>query len=206
MPRVSQQFVIHSHRTWKRTSQARAAALTTSSWWHRTSPLLPSQHNRWSSTCTSRDVSEQRGQALTHCDALALVLPATKSPLQAAPAAQSVEPAAKRARLDSQAAATSAADGAGAAAPVGTLMQQVERNERRLWDRNSAMTVPGKSFARVVQLARDVLYANNKRPEPVRSSSRPQHRVSTVANMSHRNMESTSSLAIEAGSTKSAVC
>lgn len=109
---------------------------------------------------------------------LSSVRPGALPLLQAAPAAQSVEPAAKRARLDSQAAGSSAADGAGGAAPADTLMQQVERYERRLWDRNSAMTVPGKTFGRAVQLARDVLYANSRRPEPVRSSSRPQHRVS----------------------------
>jgi hypothetical protein len=123
-------------------------------------------------------------QTWSRCDTMQCLVvgnTATLPLLQAAPAAQSVEPAAKRARLDSQAAAPSAVDGAGGAPPVGTLMQQVERYERRLWDRNSAMTVPGKSFARAQQLARDVLYANNKRPEPVRSSSRPQHRVSVPA-------------------------
>jgi hypothetical protein len=88
-----------------------------------------------------------------------------------------VEPAAKRARLDPQAAASPAVDGAVGAAPAGSLMQQVERYERRLWDRNSALTVPGKTFARAVQLARDALYSNSRQPEPARSASRPQHRV-----------------------------
>lgn len=54
-------------------------------------------------------------------------------------------------------------------------MQQVAHYERRLWDRNSALTVPGKTFARAAQLARDALY--DRRPEAPRSAGRPQHRV-----------------------------
>lgn len=56
-------------------------------------------------------------------------------------------------------------------------MQQVARYERRLWDRNSALMVPGKTFARAAQLAREALYEPQRRPEPARSASRPSHRV-----------------------------
>lgn len=60
------------------------------------------------------------------------------------------------------------------------LIAQVARNERRLWDRNSALSVPGKTFSRTAQLAKEALYDQQRRPEAPRSAARPSHRVSAL--------------------------
>lgn len=104
--------------------------------------------------------------------------------LQEAAAAQGREPTTKRARLDAAAPAGPAAAPhdaiASAAAGADSLMAQVARYERRLWDRNSALSVPGKTFSRTAQLAKEALYDQQRRPEAPRSAARPSHRVSAL--------------------------
>ncbi len=103
--------------------------------------------------------------------------------LQEAAAAQGREPTTKRARLDAAAPAGPAAaphDAIASAAGADSLMAQVARYERRLWDRNSALSVPGKTFSRTAQLAKEALYDQQRRPEAPRSAARPSHRVSAL--------------------------
>mmetsp|Transcript_6388 Transcript_6388/g.18404 ORF Transcript_6388/g.18404 Transcript_6388/m.18404 type:complete len:487 (-) Transcript_6388:337-1797(-) len=84
---------------------------------------------------------------------------------QDAGADDTLEPAAKRARLESGAAAGTSGPGSvatGTASTTESLMDAVAKGERRLRDRTSMLMVPHKSFASVLLKAKDILVTHGR--------------------------------------------